>query len=128
MATLAAEFPGALRELDRLPLTEIERRLAALIAAEEDPSGVEGWMIAQHTFHTYARGALATKRWLAKNTPDEPTFRKALPALRVEAALFATHLEDVAFPPRGRVMDVVYERTAGELGLTVEDLHTLLHG
>lgn len=128
MASLADEFPGALRELDRLPLAQIEARLASLASAEEDPSCVEGWMIAQHTFHTYARGALATKRWLATNAPDEMEFRKALPALRAEAALFATTLEAVAFPERGRVMDLVYDRTAGDLGMTVRELRALLHG
>lgn len=126
MASLADEFPGALRELDRLPLPEIERRIASLDAALEDPARVEGWMIAQHTFHTYARGALATKRWLGANALDETAFRKALPELRPEAALFATSLDVIASPPRARVMDVVYERTAGEIGLTVEELRALL--
>ena len=133
MARLADDFPGALRELDRVPFDEIDRRLAALAAAEEDPTRVEGWMLAQHAFHRYARGALAAKRWLATQagTPAaelEPAFRAALPALREEASLFATSLDEIATPLRGRVMDVVYTRVAGELGITERELRTLLHG
>jgi hypothetical protein len=133
MASLADEFPGALRELDRLTMEEIDRRVAALRAAEEDPTRVDGWMLAQHEFHRYARGALATKRWLSTQatTPTselEAAFRAALPALREEAALFATSLDEIAAPLRGRVMDIVYARVAGELGITERELRALLHG
>lgn len=131
MARLADEFPGALRELDRLSFEEIDRRLASLAEAEEDPARVEGWMLAQHELHRYARGALAAKRWLATqaDTPPEEleaAFRRALPALREEAALFATSLEEIANPLRGRVMDVVYTRVAGELAIPERELRALL--
>lgn len=133
MASLADEFPGALRELDRLTMDEIDRRVACLRAAEEDPTRIEGWMLAQHEFHRFARGALATKRWLSTQTDTpseqlEAAFRAALPALREEAALFATSLDEIGAPLRGRVMDVVYTRVAGELGITERELRGLLHG
>lgn len=126
MARLADEFPGALRELDRLPLEEIALRIEQLRTAEEDPTRVEGWMIGIEAFHRFARGALATKSWLRDNPPDEAAFRKALPMLREEAALFATHLEAIADPPGGRLMEVVYARAADELGVTREALRALL--
>lgn len=137
MASLADEFPGALRELDRVALDEVRRRIAALHDAEEDPTRVEGWMFAQHAFHRYARGALAVKRWLGERaalSADAPAdaleheLRKALPTLREEAALFVTDVEEIAQPLRGRLMDLVYTRTAGELGITERELRTLLHG
>ncbi len=133
MARLADEFPGALRELDRRTMDEINRRVSALQSAEEDPTRIEGWMLAQHEFHRFARGALATKRWLSTQAdiPSdelEAAFRAALPALREEAALFATSLEEIGSPLRGRVMDIVYTRVAGELGITERELRALLHG
>jgi hypothetical protein len=132
MASLADEFPSALRELDRLPMDVIAARISALEAAESNPACVEGWMIAQHELHRFARGALAVKKWLA-TTPTasaeerEAAFRKALPTLRDEAALFATQLEEIDAPLRGRVMDVVYTRVAGELGIPERELRALLH-
>ena len=121
MASLADEFPGALRELDRVSLDEIRRRIEALETAEEDPARIEGWMLAQHEFHRFARGALAAEEL-------EAAFRLALPALREEAALFATSLDEIANPMRGRVMDIVYARVAGELGVPERELRALLHG
>lgn len=126
MQALAAAFPGALRDLDRLPLVEIGHRIEALRVAEDEPARVEGWMIAEHTFHRYARGALAVKRWLSENAADEAAFRRALPQLAPEAGLFATDLEEIASPLRGRVMDLVYARAAGELGITERELRALL--
>lgn len=126
MAALADEFPGALKELDRLSMEEIVLRIAKLRAAEEDPTLLEGWMLAQSEVHRFARGALAAKRWLATNELDETKFRAALPTLREEAALFATALEDIAMPPFGRVMALVYQRAANELGITEPQLRLLL--
>jgi hypothetical protein len=84
MAALAARFPGALREIDTLPLEEIERRISALANAERDPSHAMPWMRAQSRFHELVRAALATTRernWLdavyvrlageLATTPDE---------------------------------------------------------
>ena len=68
----------------------------------------------------------AAKRWLSTNEPDEAKFRLALPMLREEAALFATMLEEVAMPPFGRVMALVYARAANELGITEAQLRLLL--
>ena len=124
MAELAAEFPGALREIDDLPLDVIRRRIDAVAAAERDPSRAEPWMRAYFTFHRLARGALAVKRWLEGRpvTPElEDAFRRELPDLRNahDAAAWAPDLAAIAAPPRGRVMDLVYQRLAGELGTDV---------
>lgn len=62
MAALAARFPGALREIDTLPLDEIERRIEALTHAERDPSRASKWMLAQHRFHALTRTALEARR------------------------------------------------------------------
>lgn len=131
MARLADAFPGALRDLDRLPFAEIERRLDQLRAAAEDPTRVEGWMLAEYELHRYTRGALATKRWLvtqpaASEAELEAAFRAALPSLCEEAALFATSLQEITAPLRGRIMDVVFMRVAGDLGVPERELRALV--
>ena len=62
MAALAARFPGALREIDTLPLDEIERRIEALTQAERDPARASKWMLAQLRFHALVRDYLHAKR------------------------------------------------------------------
>lgn len=58
---LAARFPGALKELDRLPLDEIDRRVAALEVAAAG-GGVAPWMVAVDAYHEALRALLAQKR------------------------------------------------------------------
>lgn len=124
MAALARRYPGALREVDELPLDVIEARIAELDAAQRDPSRIASWMKAQAGFHRLARGALAVKRWLAGRTPTpeiDEAFANALLTMpeREDAMSWADDLAAVAKPPRGRVMDLVYARLAHELGVDV---------
>ncbi|HSO31351.1 MAG TPA: hypothetical protein VLT33_02510, partial [Labilithrix sp.] len=121
MAELAREFPGALRELDELPLDVIRERVGALAAAENDATAAAPWMHAQVRFHRLARGALGVKRWLGGRplTPElEASFARALPRLpnADDVSVWASSLAAVAKPPRGRVLDLVYARLADELG------------
>lgn len=126
MAQLAVEFPGALREIDRLPLEVIQARIGALTLAEAQPASTERWMTAQVLFHRYARGALAAKRWLNGRKTITATLRDELAQLGDEARLFEDSLHVVANPPRGRLMDVVYERVALALEITVKEARVLL--
>lgn len=124
MAELARRFPGALREIDELPIDVIRARIDALAAAEADRTRLQPWMPAHASFHRLARGALAVKRWLGGRalTPAlEQAFEAALPALddAGDARLWADDLHAIAAPPRGRVMDLVYGRLARELGVDV---------
>ena len=119
MAALAARFPGALREIDRLPLGEISRRIEALARAESDPAAASPWMHAMDRFHALARGVLFVKRSLAtKAAHDWPD----------EAHLWRDDLARIARPPRGRLMDLVYERLALELGTSAEAAKRLVFG
>lgn len=134
MARLAERYPGALREIDTLPLTSITARIDALRSAERSPSRAEPWMIAQIAFHRFARGALATKRWLAGKRSVTPAlraaFRRATATLPrgADARLFAGDLEAIAAPPRGRLMDVVHARVAQALDVTTVEARTLVFG
>ena len=126
MADLARAFPGALREIDELPLEIIVARIAELTAAETNASHIVQWMRAHLRFHALARGALVVKRWL-QGRPHAPVldaaFAAALTAMpegdRVDAAAWSDHLAAIAKPPRGRVMDLVYARLASELAIDV---------
>jgi hypothetical protein len=126
MADLARLYPGALREIDELPLDVIRARIDDLSAAEHDRSRVAAWMNAHATFHRLARGALAVKRWLAGRplTPElSRTFGTALATMpgSEDARSWAGDLAAIARPPRGRVMELVYVRLARELALDVSE-------
>lgn len=58
---LAARFPGALKELDRLRLDEIERRAIALAEAASGGDQAD-WMVAVAAYHARLRELLAAKR------------------------------------------------------------------
>ena len=118
LAALASRFPGALREIDDLPESEIAARIAALARAELDPDRALPWMHAMTRFHALARGALFAKRSLEAEPREWPT----------EAEPFRAELARVAKPPRGRLMDLVYEKLATELGTTPNAAKTLVFG
>lgn len=134
MARLAEDYPGALREIDVLPLELIAARIQALVTAERDPSRVETWMVAQTAFHCHARGALVAKRWLAGRKTITPAVRAAFAeALRglprgADAELFANELEAVASPPRGRLMVLVHAKVARALAMTEAEARMLVFG
>jgi hypothetical protein len=129
MVVLAGRFPGALRELDELPLGTIRARLADLAEAEREPSRIAPWMTAQAAFHRLTRGALAAKKWLGRR-------REVTDAMRAEfvgsatgdAIAWADDLASLARPPRGRILDVVFLRAARELGLEAGAVRALVFG
>lgn len=129
MARLAAEFPGALRELDDLTIEDIRARIAALevAIAEECPSP---WMVASARFHVLVRGALDVKRWLGgRKTIDEATLAAFAELSSGPAHEWHGDLAAVARPPRGRLLDLVYGRLASELALpSAEAAYALVFG
>jgi hypothetical protein len=134
MASLAAAFPGSLRELDELPMHEIRARIVALQSATLAPESQARWMIATGLFHGIARGALAAKRWLAgrKDVNDElrASFLRAAVRMRYadDTCAWADDLARIASPPRGRLMDLVFERLAERLGTRDVDTRGLVFG
>ena len=109
LRALANEFPGALRELDSLPTDEIERRAAALESGAHEP-----WMDWLGDFHALMRVALEVKRTL----PDMKSARAAA----VRAGVEAKFADEVANPPHGRVMVVVFDRLAAKYQIPVKQL------
>jgi hypothetical protein len=64
LVALASAFPGALRELDCLPVEELERRAALLRAVLDDRAQVERWMVLQISYHGFMRAVLRIRRLL----------------------------------------------------------------
>lgn len=109
MRALATEFPGALRELDRLGVIELERRVTVLSrwragddAEEEDDD--EPWIRWIAAYHELMRQVLADKR--AGTGARAPEGRASIAVLRALEARFglpADEIGAVLFPPRTRV-------------------------
>jgi hypothetical protein len=138
MAALASRFPGALREIDELPLEDIRDRIDALRAAEGG-SPAAAWMRAMHLFHAMTRGALCAKKWLADRGHARAPAIDAATAAAFEreagslcwgedAIAWRGDLARVASPPRGRVTELVYERIAAALGVSTDDARLLVFG
>jgi hypothetical protein len=126
LSALAEKFPGALREIDMLTMEEIEARIDALARAEREPSSAARWMHAMDRFHALTRGALFIKRELARRVSAgkcAPNFFDAAPA---DAHAWRDDVDRIASPPRGRLMDLVYERLARELATTPRDAKKLV--
>lgn len=125
---VARRWPGALRELDALPLEVLRARLDAL-AADGAPAP---WMRAQAEFHAQARGALAAKRWLGKRREVTTSLRASFVAWagnapeRAEASAWADRLEAVAQPPGGRLTALVHARVAEALGTSDAEARRLV--
>ena len=146
LRALASQFPGALRELDGLPLDVIQGRIAALAAAEAAGGAAPApWMVAIDRFHVLTRGALCVKTWLAKRAATgvidvldgeagradvERTFAAAAGSLcwADDARAWAGDFARIVSPPRGRVTELVFARIAAELGCSTADVRHLVFG
>jgi len=132
LRALSGEFPGALRDLDALPLAEIHDRIDALVAAELDPARMGPWMIAELSFYGAMRGALAAKGWLKKRRDVDDAVRDAFAreaALLThgeEAKTWLADLAHVARPPRGRIVQLAFARVARDMSLSPEEVGALV--
>lgn len=133
MAALASEFPGALREIDDLPLDAIRERLRALREAESG-GPIATWMTATYLFHALTRGALCAKRWLGgRKSIDVSTLAAFDDAANAfcwsdDARTWRDDLGRLASPPRGRVTELVYRRVGQTLGISPEGVRLLVFG
>lgn len=128
MRALSARFPGALRELDELPMEQIEQRLATLHAVLEHAQPAPEWIGLQLAYHGWMRAALCVKRIAAG--------RDAVSADAVLAELAASYRSDphepsidaidraaivsILDPVDGRLNPWVYARVAREYGVEPE--------
>ncbi|EYF04681.1 hypothetical protein [Chondromyces apiculatus] len=132
---LAAEFPGALHELDNLPLDEIDARRAALDAAVAGGPAAP-WMEPMAAYHALMRAALYLKIRLSRLATSTPTSDEAeaaaLASLAARASAHSGIDVDVAFaravhaPPEGRLNRVVMAALAERSGLPPDALRQML--
>lgn len=122
---LARRFPGALAEIDRLPMDVLLARRDALRAGEWPPFAA-AWTVV----HAHFRGVLALKAWLGgRKEVDDALEAAALgAALPDEAAPWRGRLREIARPPDGRLTTLVHAAAAAELGVDVGAIPTLLFG
>jgi hypothetical protein len=123
---LAREFPGALRELDALPLAE--RRLASARRAldGEPKEALIEWLLA---YHALMRTALAVKRRLrGERRPTSETARGVAAAESAETGVpcSAEFVVEVASPPRGRLNELVLARLAEAAGRGTDERRAAL--
>jgi hypothetical protein len=134
MALLSRRFPGSLREIDDLELSELTRRVARLDGVLAGAGEEEPWMEAVALFHEFARGALAVKRWLEGRRPANAALERAFTAaigsmsLPKEAEAWSEDLAAIAMPPQGRVVELVFERVARTLGTSKAEARVLVFG
>jgi hypothetical protein len=135
---LAREFPGALQELDTLPLELIDARAAELHAAARAASAATGaggdagpdageapapWMRWLFAWHALMRGALLVKAALrgARDVDDERAAELAARAAATAGVPFPVALvHGVARPPDGRIARLVLAHAAACFEVTPE--------
>ena len=120
---LAAEFPGALRELDALPVEVMRARADALEAAHGSGADLAPWMTAMAGYHALMRATLTIKRAYGPGG-DTGAVPGAVDALHAETgiALEAHDLAAIARPPRGRLGVFVFARLGAALGRPADEL------
>lgn len=118
LRALARRFPGSLREIDELPLEDIERRLAALERARGGEP--ERWMVAMSRYHHEMRLALQVKRWLGRRRVVDAALERAFDDAHEDPARAwgRGKLALLARPPGGRLSRVVLASVAAGMGAT----------
>ena len=124
LRALSREFPGALRELDTLPLAEIDRRKRALEAAAGGET-VETWMTWMSAYHATMRAALFVKARLARSKVLSAEFVTTVQrdvSQRIGLEIEETLVRAVARPPEGRLNRLVFERLGQKFGVAADEI------
>lgn len=124
LRALASEFPGALRELDRMPLDEIERRALALEKAIEG-APVEPWMQWLVAYHGLLRAAFFVKAEWAKGIEGEEELAKRA-SLHARIEVDRAFVQKVTNPAGGRLSRVVLDEVAQRFGEPIENVEIVL--
>lgn len=125
LRALAEEFPSALREIDRSPMSLLVERLARVEAATNDPARVEPWMEWFAAYHSLMAATLATRRALGRAPTLDPARALALAARATERAgltLDDAYVRAVAAPPGGRLATLVFDRLGAHFAVAPEAL------
>ncbi len=126
--SLVREFPGVLRELERLPLDEIDRRGEAVERALSGGSG-ERWMAWMMAYHTEMRAALFVRRELRGKRPiSDALAREVAARARRELGVRCDFgfVRQVVSPPSGRLTALVLRRLEVAFGDTADGIASTL--
>jgi len=131
MAALAARFPGALRQIDRLPRDEVRSRMRALDAVLEGEGEAPAWAHWEIAYHGRLRAMLRVKRAILHAKDDAEALRLATAAWRQapdEPAepMNAERLASIREPPEGRLNPLVVAAVADHHGVTGEEVTAAL--
>lgn len=127
MRELSSRFPGALRELDELPLAEIDARIAAIEAAASGRGPVPGWAPTLIRYHGFMRVALRLKRAVRRDADLEAVSRWVLDHYRAgpdeppgDEILGAA--ANILRPPSGRLSRWVLGQIAAREGRSLAEV------
>ena len=144
MREVAAEFPGALRELEALSAAQLTRRReeVARRLEQEGGEGAEdslGWMEVTAAFHRLLKRVLVLKRFLGKRKGlSESQWQEVVEALVERSDLWdeggsewlravdVSQINGYLTPPERRVVNAVWRELSEELGASVETLQALM--
>jgi hypothetical protein len=134
LRALSARFPGALRELDQLPIETVEQRLCALEAALARGGEAPDWAALQIGYHGCMRAALRIKRWFAGRAQADPGALLAELRARYRpatdepplASFDRAALAAILVPPDGRLNPWVLARVAAAHGVEPERVQQAL--
>lgn len=121
LRAISQRWPGVLAEIDRIAPDVLHDRIAALEKAlslgAEPPLWARAWILT----HARLRGALAIKFRLRGGRPlGDPA------TLPPDAAPYLDRIAEIASPPNGRIVDLVYADVARILGLNPAEMRALL--
>jgi hypothetical protein len=106
LRALAEEFPGALHEIDRLPMDLLRARTDATARACHDPAAVAPWMSRVIAWHALLAATLRAKRD-ARLAVDEPASLAARLTAESGVVVDDAFARSLASPARGRVVPLV---------------------
>jgi len=134
MKALAQRFPGALRELDELPMVLVELRLATLEAVVTGALPAPEWVKLQIGYHAVMRFALRIKRMARSERHDRVgAILRQLASERIEGCegshwlgIDRAEIETILKPEGGRLNPWVYRRVANSHGVEPETVRRAL--
>ncbi len=127
---LAERFPGALRELDTLPMHVIEERIVQLRQTLGGES-VAPWMAWVAAYHRLMRVALWIKLRTAKDRHfgnERMAFLQLGIADEFGFGMDESFIRNVAEPVGGRIHAVVFARLEGMFGVTEVEIRSVVLG
>ena len=137
---LARQFPGSLKELDRLSSGALEKKLEVLEQTEGLDETLPLWAKISYDYHQLLREALAIKSWLSGRKFDLAGEQEVLEAFQsLDGNQYhSAHwpptcrgqhlLQEIMNPPGGRLSQLVWEVLQERFRLQIDEMQMLTFG